>query len=250
LGFAVHARWDERTMGVRATAACAPAGVVIDLGRLPSQGRGVAAALAASKTTGHLPIVFVDGAADKVADARRQFPHATFTTWAKVGPALRRALRSDASAPRTAAGPQSVALAAAAGPVAAGYSGTPLPKKLGIRPGHVVLLVRAPQHVGALLGPLPEVTVRRRAQGVGDVIIWFVRRRRDLEDGLAAMIERMAAKGQLWVAWPKGSSGVATDLGGNEVRELGLAAGVVDTKVCAIDATWSGLRFSRRASRR
>jgi hypothetical protein len=131
--------------------------------------------------------------------------------------------------------------------VAAGYSGTPLPRKLGIKAGSRVGLVRAPPGFAQLLGELPpEVVVRRRLAGRFDVIVAFCARRAELERRLPAWRAALDLAGGLWVAWPKRSSGLATDLGDGVVRELGLAAGLVDNKVCAIDATWSGLRFVYR----
>jgi hypothetical protein len=134
----------------------------------------------------------------------------------------------------------------------AGYSGTPLPTKLGIKPGTRVALVSAPggfaEHT---LQPLPdEVEVRPRARGPLDVIVFFTKRRADLErrfDRLAAALDRAGA---LWIAWPKRSSGVATDLTEDILREVVLPRGLVDTKVCAIDDIWSGLRFVIRKENR
>ena len=125
---------------------------------------------------------------------------------------------------------------------AAGYSGTPLPRKLGIVPGSRVLLVGAPPEFG--LGPLPDVDVHRRARRAPyDVVLAFAPDRRALADRFGPASRRLTTAGGLWVAWPKKSSGVPTDLDENVVREFGLATGLVDNKVCAIDATWSGLRF-------
>jgi hypothetical protein len=132
-------------------------------------------------------------------------------------------------------------------PVTAGYSGTPLVRKLGIRPGSRLALIAAPDGVDELLGELPDgVVVRRRARGSCDVIVVFCTRRSELERRLPALRAALDQAGGLWVAWPKRASGVETDLSDCAVRELGLAAGLVDNKVCAIDATWSGLRFVYR----
>ena len=126
----------------------------------------------------------------------------------------------------------------------AGYSGTPLPKKLGIKPGQRVALLRAPDGFDATLGELPEdVALRRTARGPLDVIVSFTDSERDLRRRFAALARALDPAGGLWIAWPKRASGVPTDLDGNVVREVGLAAGLVDNKVCAIDETWSGLRF-------
>jgi hypothetical protein len=133
----------------------------------------------------------------------------------------------------------------------AGYSGTPLPRKLGIKPEARLALVGAPEGFDAVLGQLPPgVSVRRRLQGTFDVIVAFFDARAELERRLPACRAALDQAGGLWVAWPKRSSGVPTDLGEGTVRELGLAAGLVDNKVCAIDATWSGLRFVYRLSDR
>ena len=133
----------------------------------------------------------------------------------------------------------------------AGYSGTPLPRKLGIKPEARVGLIGAPHDFDEVLGELPPgVTVRRRAQGTFDVLVIFVQKRSELERRLPALRKALAQDGGLWVAWPKRGSGVATDLGDGAVREVGLATGLVDNKVCAIDETWSGLRFVYRLADR
>lgn len=134
-----------------------------------------------------------------------------------------------------------------------GYSGTPLPKKLGIKPGHRVLLDSAPDNFETdLLTPLPDgVSVHQRAaRNVAtqpyDVIVAF---RGSIHDYIARLdrdISRITKSGALWIAWPKKASGVATDLTENVVRDNALDAGVVDVKVCAIDATWSGLKLVYR----
>ena len=127
----------------------------------------------------------------------------------------------------------------------AGYSGTPLPRKLGIKPGHRVLVLRAPDGFAAeALAELPaDVTVRRQARGSADVILAFHRRRADLARAMPRLRELMEPAAGLWIAWPKRASGVATDLTEDLVRELALANRLVDNKVCAIDDTWSGLRL-------
>jgi hypothetical protein len=132
----------------------------------------------------------------------------------------------------------------------AGYSGTPLPKKLGIKPGHRVLLVDAPD--GFAPGPLPaDVAVDHKPDAASyDVIVAFCPDTAALTDGFADWRARLDAAGGLWIAWPKKSSGVPTDLTENAIRDIALAAGVVDNKVCAIDETWSGLRLVVRLADR
>ena len=130
---------------------------------------------------------------------------------------------------------------------AAGYSGTPLVSKLGIKPGTTIGLIGAPDDFDGTLGELPDgVKVRRRLQGRLDVIVAFYVERSALERRLPALRGALQPAGGLWLAWPKRASGVATDVSETVVRELGLAAGLVDNKVCAIDAVWSGLRLVYR----
>jgi hypothetical protein len=132
-------------------------------------------------------------------------------------------------------------------PQPAGYSGTPLPRKLGIKPRARLALIGSPEGFDQTLGELPtDVTVVRRASGSFDVLVAFFVRRAALERRLPALRDALLPNGGLWIAWPKRASGVATDLSENLVRELGLASGLVDNKVCAIDEVWSGLRLVYR----
>jgi hypothetical protein len=126
-----------------------------------------------------------------------------------------------------------------------GYAGTPLPRKLGIKPGHRVLLLRAPDGFAeGALGELADgVRVRTRASGEADVIVAFHTRRAELVRRMPALRERMHPAAGLWIAWPKRAAKVETDLTEDVVRELALANALVDNKVCAIDETWSGLRL-------
>jgi hypothetical protein len=134
----------------------------------------------------------------------------------------------------------------------AGYSGTPLVRKLGIRPNARILLVGAPEGFDEVLGKLPPGArlSRRAAAAAIDVILAFCTRGAQLERGLPKWRAALGPAGGLWIAWPKRSSGVETDLTDGTVRELGLGVGLVDNKVCAIDATWSGLRFVYRVADR
>ena len=129
---------------------------------------------------------------------------------------------------------------------AAGYSGTPLPKKLGIKPESRVLLLDAPEDFDGLDG----VKVVRRATGIADVILSFHTERRDLEKRLPALRERMEQNGRLWIAWPKKSSKLETDITENVVRDIALANALVDNKVAAITEIWSGLQLVIRVKDR
>jgi hypothetical protein len=133
----------------------------------------------------------------------------------------------------------------------AGYSGTPLPKKLGIKEGARLALVGAPPGFELTLGRLPdEVELRTRVRGPLDLIVFFTTSRRELERRFAKLAGALEPAGALWIAWPKRSSGVETDLTEDVLREVGLPVGLVDNKVCAIDDTWSGLRFVIRLENR
>jgi hypothetical protein len=126
----------------------------------------------------------------------------------------------------------------------AGYSGTPLPRKLGIKEGHRLVTLNAPEGFDATLGELPDgVSVRTSARGTADVVVSFHERRAELARRMPKLRALMDPAAGLWIAWPKRSSGVPTDLTENIVRELALENALVDNKVCAIDDTWSGLRL-------
>lgn len=127
----------------------------------------------------------------------------------------------------------------------AGYSGTPLVQKLGIKPGARLQIASEPAGFGSVLGPLPD-GARPSTRGELDFAMVFTKTVADLEKRFVALRDRLAPNGTLWVSWPKKSSGVATQLTENLVRDIGLQKGLVDVKVCAIDDTWSGLKFVRR----
>ena len=135
----------------------------------------------------------------------------------------------------------------------AGYSGTPLPKKLGIKAGQRLALLAAPEDFERTLGELPDdVAVQTGLAGKTplDVIVAFVTRRKDLERQLPKVRGRMAQNAGFWVAFPKKASGVATDMTDHVVREIALPTGLVDNKVCAIDETWTGVRLVIRLEHR
>jgi hypothetical protein len=132
----------------------------------------------------------------------------------------------------------------------AGYSGTPLPKKLAIKAHSRLLLVNAP--AGFAIDELPDGVVphRRATRDPYDTILLFTSSRSAVIKGFPTAATRLTVAGGLWVCWPKKSSHVATDLSENVIRDIGLTEGLVDVKVCAIDETWSGLRFVRRLADR
>ena len=126
----------------------------------------------------------------------------------------------------------------------AGYSGTPLPKKLGIKEGHRLCVLDAPDGFGATLGELPLGVAVTSSLGArdADVIVLFTTKKGPLAARFARAARRLDPAGGLWIAWPKRASGVATDVTEDVVRAIALAAGLVDNKICAIDEVWSGLR--------
>ncbi len=215
-----------------------PSAIVIDLTRMPSQGRDVGIALRKAASTRSIPLVFVGGDPEKVGRVRNLLPDASYTTWARVRSGIRNAI---ARPPKDPAVSESTFAA---------YAGTPLPKKLGIKDESAVALVGAPDGFVKRLGRLPAgVVLRKGARGRCNLVVWFVKSRRELE----SRVERMGAfarDGGLWIAWPKKTSGVRSDLSQTIVRRVGLASGLVDYKVCSIDETWSGLKFTRRKKRR
>ena len=211
-----------------------PDAVVIDLSRRPSQGRDLGLTLRKYADTRRVPLIFVDGTTDKVEAIRKFLPDAHYTTWADIAPALKEAI---AHPPTDPVVPDSLFDV---------YAGKPLAKKLGIVAGSTVALIDAPDGFEATLGDLPEgVVVRRGAPEPGDVILWFVRAREALERDIGQMGDA-GRGGRLWIIWPKKSSGVKSDLSQPIVRRTGMDAGLVDFKICSVDATWTGLCFSLR----
>jgi len=224
------------TSTLRELANSPPAALVIDLGRLPAQGRDVGVALRTRAGTRRIPLVFVDGAEEKITRTREVLPDAVYTTRREMAESVARAIAIPPTEPVV---PSSNL---------AGYSGTPLAKKLGVKPGSSVALVDAPEGFVTTLGELPEGVSFQRAAGAGaQVTLWFVQSLETFEKGIERMAE-VAGDGRLWVCWPKKASGIVTDVTQNHIRSTGLATGLVDFKIAAIDATWSGLCFTRRRS--
>lgn len=207
-----------------------PRAVVVDLSRLPSHGRDVALAIRQYQTTRHVPLLFVGGDAEKVARIKQLLPDAIYTTWGKIRSALRRAI---ARPPVNPVVPSSLL---------AGYLGTPLAKKLGIRANSLLVLLDAPDGFENTIGELPErVTLRRQAGkcpppgprrpapggSQRHLTIWFTKSSKDLARRIKS-VAAAAGKSGLWIVWPKKTSGMPTDLSQSEVRRVGLAAGLVD----------------------
>lgn len=212
-----------------------PVAVLIDLARLPSQGRDIALTLRKTATTRDIPIIFLDGDPVKVSKIRELLPDAMFTQREKLKGNFRTFLKNK---PENPVVPESVF---------AGYSGKPLYKKLGIKEGMTVLLQNPPENVESILDDLPEnVNIIRDKLKKQDLILWFCRSRNDLKRKIAEITSLMMDE-PVWIAWPKKSGEMNSDLTQQIVRDSGLAAGLVDYKICSIDSNWSGLLFTKRS---
>jgi DUF3052 family protein len=132
----------------------------------------------------------------------------------------------------------------------AGYSGTPLVKKLGIKEGFSIAFVNAPKNFASELNLPPNVQAGGSSRAPLDFVLLFVKSEKELKQKFVHLAAKLKPNGMLWVAWPKKSSGVRTDLSFNDVQTIGLDAGLVDVKICAVDEVWSGLKFVIRVKDR
>jgi hypothetical protein len=205
------------------------AAYIIDLTRLPSYGREVATALRNAKTTRAIPIVFVDGLPEKIEQIRRQLPDATYTTWPRIRSALKSALASPTADPVVPT------------QMMDRYGSRTVAQKLGIKENTSVLLIEPPRDYVRVLGDLPAgAWVEEEPDAHSPVTICFVREVGDLP-GTLETARKLAAHSRLWICWPKGKkSGIREQF----IRDSAIALGLVDYKVCSVDATWSGLLFS------
>jgi len=237
-GYKVACHCDETSGAIRRVRESPPDAFVIDLNRLPSQGCSIGVWLRQQPPTRRVPVVFIEGDAEKTKATQKVLPDAVYTDWRHIRGALRRAIErppSDPVVPGTMDG----------------YSGTPLTTKLGVKAGRVVALLGAPPGFDKTLGRLPkDVRIKRQARGAADVIVLFATSSADLERRFAGASRTLAEGGRLWIAWRKKASGIATDLTQAAVRKYGMDAGFVDYKISSIDETWSGLCFARRSDKR
>ena len=211
-----------------------PDAILIDLSRLPSQGRDIALNFRITRSTRYVPLLFVGGDKQKIARIRQLLPDAIYTNWDSVRNDLGDALQSP---PEDLVIPDSIM---------AGYSGTPLPKKLGIKSGTVIGLVNAPQGFEDTLGDLPDrVTLIHEVSQESDVILWFIRSLVEYKKNVAEYGAN-SGEGRLWILWPKKTSGIDSDLSQAIVRQVGLESGLVDYKIAKINQIWSGLCFTKR----
>jgi hypothetical protein len=213
--------------GFRALREAPPDAIVIDLTSMPFYGRWMGAQLRESKALRTIPLVFVEGDPEKMAVAKRQFPDAVFTAWDKVAAGVRKAI---ARPP--------------ADPVAPDIWAGPLHKKLRIREGSTVAMIGAPKDLD--LGPMPEGVKVQRRVGETDLTIAFFTNAATLSRALSSLAAAIIAGRTLWICWPKRTSGKGSDLTMPRIREMCQPYRLTDTKVVALNETWSAMGFSRR----
>lgn len=214
-----------------------PAAVVIDLSRLPSQGRDIAVNIRHAKATRNIPIVFVEGDPQKVNQIKTHVPDALYTDYNQVHPVLKQAI---AHPPKVTVIPESVFEP---------YKYTPLAKKLGIKRNTTLALINPPKDFKKTLSTLPQgVIIQKQPFSQSDLIILFVETQEDLQNSLTKISAKLEPNGKLWIAWRKKASQTATDVTQATVRKTGLTLGLVDYKVCSINPTWTGLLFAQRKS--
>lgn len=212
-----------------------PALMLIDLDHKPSHGRGVAILLRTSKSMRHLPIVFAGGLEEKVSAARAEVPDAIFTDWAKAPAALSRALKNPTP------------VFAKPVPPMQRYTGSRLAKKLDLKTGIRAALIGAEEGFVEQLGELPEgVEFESRITLQTKLALWFVRASHELVGAFELSSARMPIGCSLWIIYPKRAGRYKVDFNQNDVRLTGLEFGLVDYKICAVDADWSGMKFARR----
>jgi CheY-like chemotaxis protein len=218
----------------KALEAAKPDVVVIDLSRLPSQGRDLGVLIRARAGTRQIPIVFVEGVEDKLAAIRGLLPDAEFTTWVELLPVLKRAVKSKEKFFM----PQPSVFAA--------YSQKPLSTKLGIKPGYLVCLIGETEDLLGGSEALPErVNVTTEVDSNADLYLWCLQSQAELSSKLA-MIKSMVKHAPSWVGWPKKTAEIKSDLNQAIVREQCMAVGMVDYKICSINERWSALLFAWR----
>jgi len=214
--------------------AAGPDAFVIDLSRLPSQGRDIALNFRHAKATRPIPIVFVDGEPQKVAAIKKLLPDAVYSSWNSVIADIKDAIANPLADP---VAPKSVF---------DGYADSPLLKKLGIKSNIKLLLLSAPSGFEMKLGPLPEdVKIVRKVKATAELVIWFIKTSQELDE-IVRISQFVSKKGGLWIAWPKKSANVKGSLNQAIVRKAGLTNKLVDYKICSIDETWSALKFAWR----
>ncbi|MGA7236804.1 MAG: hypothetical protein WBY44_14045 [Bryobacteraceae bacterium] len=212
-----------------------PAAIVIDLDRLPSHGRAVAAALRSSASTRGIPIVFAGGIEEKIAAAREELPDAVFSPWKSAATAIRQALKAQAANPVKTR------------PYMERYTGSGLARKLGLQTVIPCALIGAPEGFGETIDGLPEdFAFQSRIAADTKLVIWFVRTSAEMIFAAERASLHMPIGASVWIVYPKRSGSLRCDFVATDVRESALALGLVDYKICAVDDDWTGMKFARR----
>ncbi len=212
-----------------------PSLFIIDLSRLPSQGRDLGIFLRKNKTTRDTPIIFADGDPEKINKIKAILPDAFYSSWNNIEASINNSLN------------QKKEKLIIPNSVFAGYQGTPLIKKLGIKPHLKIAVINAPDNIVKILGDLPEGIVFQKRINQPDLIIWFVTSIKEFGEKIK-QIKTKVGKDGLWVVYPKKGSKFNSDLSQIIIRNTGLSIGLVDYKVCSVSNTWSGLKFAVRKS--
>lgn len=207
--------------------------MVIDLSRLPSQGRDIGVNLRTHKSTLHIPLIFVGGDPVKVTKNKEILPDAIYCNWDEIETCLHHAINNPPEARPISN-------------VFAGYSGKPLIRKLGIKTDMIVCLLNPPNNFIKKLGELPDgVKFITDLQSPSNIILWFVYQAFELKSTIPAISQTCKEQQtRVWICWQKKSAGKKSDVTQPIVRQVGLEHGLVDYKICAIDKTWSGLLFT------
>ncbi len=235
LGYEVVHNAETQSPSVREIKESGVVAVVIDLSRMPSHGKYVGAWLRGSKSTRHIPLVFVGGEAEKVDAIKKHMPDAVYASAAGVGAALKKAIRNPPADPVV---PRQM-METAPGRTAA--------QKMGIREGNVVGLIDPPADYLKVIGELPKgVVMEEDSRQACPITVWFVHDPGEYEAALPSR-RALAARSRLWIVWQKGRR---DGLNGNFVRERALAMGLVDYKICSLDGVWSGMVFTVKKARR
>jgi hypothetical protein len=212
--------------GFREIRANPPDAILIDLNRLPSYGKAMGALLRENKALCAIPLVFLAGDPQKTAAVKRILPDAVYAPWPDVPAAIQRALARPAKAPKP---PRS--------------TGRSVAQKLGIEANSTLALVNSPDDFAL---DLPEGVSTRKKPAEADVVMLWARNEAALDRELPGIVKAMGKGRRVWLLWPKRTSGVATNLTMPRVREVAIGYGLIDYKVCAVDATWSGMAVGLR----
>lgn len=235
-GFLVDSDLKGGTAIIQQLASEPPAAIIIDLSRLPSQGRDFALLVRKRKATRQIPLIFVAGDAEKVNQVKLLLPDARYTSWAQITHTLQEAIQNPVENPLVHDS------------TFAGYAGKPLVEKLGIKPGMKIVIINEPADFIENLEFMPAgVQIENKMIQDCDLSIWFSRTSEELERQIIQIMVQSKSS-PVWIAWPKQKSSASKDLTQQTVRKIGLANGLVDYKICSFDETWTGLLFKFRGN--